>query len=129
MHINKYYIQIHIKFFCNGGRAIYRPCIYLPSYDISLFLLSLLISSLQVRRWSLWLAEMSGGGYLKKSWPELVGTPGHYAHDMIHKDRPDVQIPVLVVGTQVPPGFDDKRVRLFVHQDFNLKVALTPVVG
>jgi hypothetical protein len=73
-------------------------------------------------------SEMSGG-FLKTSWPELVGTPGHYAHDMIHKDRPDVQIPVLVVGTQVPPGFDDKRVRLFVHQDFNLKVALTPVVG
>ena len=73
-----------------------------------------------------------GGGYgeqQKTSWPELVGSPGHYAHDMIHKDRPDVQIPVLVVGTKVPPGFDDKRVRLFVHKDFNLKVALTPVVG
>ena len=68
---------------------------------------------------------MSSGGYQKTSWPELVGSPGHYAHDMIHKDRPDVQIPVLVVGTEVPPGFDDKRVRLFVHQDFNLKVALT----
>jgi hypothetical protein len=48
---------------------------------------------------------------------------------MIHKDRPDVQIPVLVVGTQVPPDYDDKRVRLFVYNDYNLKVALTPVVG
>ncbi|CAD6252065.1 unnamed protein product [Miscanthus lutarioriparius] len=66
---------------------------------------------------------------LKTSWPELVGSPGHFAHDMIHKDRPDVQIPVLVVGTQVPPDYDDKRVRLFVYQDYNLKVTLTPVVG
>ncbi|TVU33586.1 hypothetical protein EJB05_25411, partial [Eragrostis curvula] len=69
-------------------------------------------------------------GMSKTSWPELVGSPGEYAHDMIKKDRPDiVEIPVLLVGTQVPPGYDDQRVRLFVHPDFNHKVALTPVVG
>ncbi|CAD6252052.1 unnamed protein product [Miscanthus lutarioriparius] len=57
------------------------------------------------------------------------GIAGALRACMIHKDRPDVQIPVLVVGTQVPPDYDDKRVRLFVYQDYNLKVALTPVVG
>ena len=66
---------------------------------------------------------------LKTSWPELVGAPGQYAQAMIHKDRPDVQIMFRPVGTPVPPGYDDKRVLVFVYNDYNSKVAVTPVVG
>jgi hypothetical protein len=49
---------------------------------------------------------------------------------MIHKDRPDVQIVFRPVGTPVPPGYDDERASpFFVYNDYNSKVAVTPVVG
>jgi len=34
------------------------------------------------------------------------------------------------VGTKVPLDYDDKCIRLFVYNDYNLKVTITrPVVG
>jgi hypothetical protein len=55
---------------------------------------------------------MSGGGGGpnpdKVLWPELVGVPATPAVMKILQDRPDVAVEVL------PPGFNRKRVRVFI---------------
>ncbi|KAL5230492.1 hypothetical protein ABZP36_029268 [Zizania latifolia] len=52
----------------------------------------------------------------KSSWPEVVGLPGEQAKQIILRDRPDVRVFILLVGSQVTTEFDDKRVRVFVNR-------------
>ncbi|KAM0912777.1 hypothetical protein ACQ4PT_012588 [Festuca glaucescens] len=66
---------------------------------------------------------------VKLSWPEVVGWTLLQAMGKIHTDRPDVAFELHYVGENVPPGFHDKRVRLFLNRDPQGTVALTPVVG
>uniref|UniRef100_A0A0A8Y2Q2 Uncharacterized protein n=1 Tax=Arundo donax TaxID=35708 RepID=A0A0A8Y2Q2_ARUDO len=47
----------------------------------------------------------------------------------IHDDRPDVQVEAHWFGESVPPGFNDKLVRVFLNHDDLSTVAQTPVVG
>ncbi|KAF8685858.1 hypothetical protein HU200_043770 [Digitaria exilis] len=70
---------------------------------------------------------IGGGDELKTSWPEVVGMQLFFAAAKIHKDRADVTMEVHKVGEGVEPGYNDKRVRIFINNDAN--VALTPVVG
>jgi hypothetical protein len=65
---------------------------------------------------------------LKTSWPELLGSDVFIAWDRIQADRPDVSIEVDQFGVAVPPGFDDKRVRIFYYSASH-DVAATPTVG
>ncbi|KAL6654518.1 hypothetical protein ACP70R_007983 [Stipagrostis hirtigluma subsp. patula] len=68
-------------------------------------------------------------GVLKSSWPEVVDKPDHVAIPIIHRDRPDVYTQVIKLGERVEPGTDNKRVRVFVHNDEELTVAREPVIG
>ncbi|CAO2033854.1 unnamed protein product [Urochloa humidicola] len=71
---------------------------------------------------------VSGGGdELKMSWPEVAGMDILTALGRIREERPDVRMEVHRIGDPVEPGYDDKRVRIFINDDFT--VALTPVVG
>lgn len=63
----------------------------------------------------------------KMSWPELVGFPAAQAASQINKDRSDVSIEVIPVGTNVAPGYDAFRVR--VYFDTNGNVASIPMIG
>ncbi|CAL4971720.1 unnamed protein product [Urochloa decumbens] len=67
------------------------------------------------------------GGELKMSWPEVVGMDILTAAKRIHKDRPDMRLEFHRIGDPTEPGYDDKRVRIFIHDDYT--VAQTPVVG
>lgn len=73
-----------------------------------------------------------GGDLMKTSWPEVLGMGLSLAAGKIHGDRPDVVLQAYLVGT-VPaepgPGYDPKRVRIFVNKDATYTVAETPVVG
>ncbi|OEL23253.1 hypothetical protein BAE44_0015729 [Dichanthelium oligosanthes] len=64
---------------------------------------------------------------LKTSWPEVVGMDLFWAAAKIHSDRPDVLVEVHKVGDNSDPGYDPKRVRMFVDKDGI--VAQTPVIG
>nr|CAB3445409.1 unnamed protein product [Digitaria exilis] len=68
-------------------------------------------------------SRMLIGDELKTSWPEVL----FFAAAKIHEDRADVTMEVHKVGEGVEPGYNDKRVRIFINNDAN--VALTPVVG
>ncbi|KAF8677187.1 hypothetical protein HU200_046661 [Digitaria exilis] len=72
-------------------------------------------------------SRMLIGDELKTSWPEVVGMQLFFAAAKIHEDRADVTMEVHKVGEGVEPGYNDKRVRIFINNDAN--VALTPVVG
>ncbi|KAF8677184.1 hypothetical protein HU200_046658 [Digitaria exilis] len=73
------------------------------------------------------MLQTGGGGELKTSWPEVVGMELFWATVKIHFDRVDVEIEVHKVGDGGEPGYNDKRVRIFINNDAN--VAQTPVVG
>uniref|UniRef100_A0A804PE82 Uncharacterized protein n=1 Tax=Zea mays TaxID=4577 RepID=A0A804PE82_MAIZE len=49
----------------------------------------------------------------KTSWPEVVGWPAAAAVTQINSDRPDVAIEVVPDGTNVPPGYNALRVRVY----------------
>uniref|UniRef100_A0A0A9G8I7 Uncharacterized protein n=1 Tax=Arundo donax TaxID=35708 RepID=A0A0A9G8I7_ARUDO len=63
---------------------------------------------------------------LKTPWPEVVGMAGLLAGIRIHDDRPDVQVEAHWFGESVPPGFNDKLVRVFLNHDDLSTVAQTP---
>ena len=63
----------------------------------------------------------------KTSWPELVGSPYFRAGLIIWLERRDVTVIFFTVGDTPPPGFDPKRVVVFV--DANQRVAFTPRIG
>ncbi|KAK3140561.1 hypothetical protein QOZ80_5AG0402630 [Eleusine coracana subsp. coracana] len=60
----------------------------------------------------------------KAEWPELVGRTIKEAEEKIKADRPDLNVQVVTVGTDVTGEFDDKRVRIWVDT-----VATVPRVG
>ena len=66
---------------------------------------------------------------VKLLWPEVVGWMLLQAMGKIHTDRPNIAFELHYVGENVTPGFDDKRIRLFVNRDSQGTVALTSVVG
>jgi diphthamide synthase subunit DPH2 len=63
----------------------------------------------------------------KTAWPELVGSPYFRAGLIICFERRDVTVVFVVVGDTPPPGFDPKRVVVFVDAD--QRVAFTPTIG
>ncbi|KAK3152027.1 hypothetical protein QOZ80_2BG0153380 [Eleusine coracana subsp. coracana] len=66
----------------------------------------------------------------KTEWPEVVGWPATAAVTQINSDRPDVAIEVIPVGTNVAPGYNPSRVRVYFDtSDSRGPVAYTPVVG
>ncbi|GJM94328.1 hypothetical protein PR202_ga10966 [Eleusine coracana subsp. coracana] len=68
--------------------------------------------------------DASCGGEKKTSWPEVVGLPVKEAKEIIQKDRPDVHVVVVPVGSPVTMDLRTDRVRIFVDT-----VAQTPTVG
>lgn len=70
---------------------------------------------------------MSGANPEKTSWPELLGVPATLAAQKIALDRPDVAVEVLPPGAPLTPGFNPKRVRVFIT--LSGLVASIPVVG
>ena len=66
------------------------------------------------------------------SWPEVLAMMVPAAVEKINADRPDVTIKLLPVSaaSTVPPGYDDKRVRVFfdVYQSY-VFVVKEPFVG
>nr|CAB3448681.1 unnamed protein product [Digitaria exilis] len=71
---------------------------------------------------------IGGGGdhRQKTSWPEVVGMGFLWAAMKIRIDRSDVDVEVHKVGDSVEPGYNNKRVRMFIY---NGVVAQTPVIG
>jgi hypothetical protein len=66
----------------------------------------------------------------KTSWPEVVGWPASAAVTQINSDRPDVAIEVVPAGTNVAPGYNASRVRVYFDAgDATGPVLYTPVVG
>ncbi|KAF8677188.1 hypothetical protein HU200_046662 [Digitaria exilis] len=65
----------------------------------------------------------------KTSWPEVLGWPVYPAMQRIRQDRPELWIEVHRAGESVPPGVNNRRVRVFVNLDAGHTVAQTPVVG
>ncbi|KAG0531461.1 hypothetical protein BDA96_04G024800 [Sorghum bicolor] len=66
----------------------------------------------------------------KTSWPEVVGWPAAAAVTQINSDRPDVAIEVVQDGTNVAPGYNAFRVRVYFDAgNANGPVLYTPVVG
>jgi len=63
----------------------------------------------------------------KASWPEVVGWPAAQAVTQISSDRPDVAIEVVPDGTNVAPGYNALRVRVYFGTSG--AVLYTPVVG
>ncbi|KAG8085047.1 hypothetical protein GUJ93_ZPchr0010g7348 [Zizania palustris] len=63
----------------------------------------------------------------KSSWPEVVGLPGEQAKQTILRDRPDVRVFIIPVGSAVTRDFDEKRVRVFVNSAGI--VAQVPMIG
>ncbi|KAM0849636.1 hypothetical protein ACQ4PT_053604 [Festuca glaucescens] len=64
---------------------------------------------------------------LKTSWPEVVGMTATPAVFHIKTDRPDVAVEVLPQGAPLTPGYNDKRVRVFL--DDRGIITQTPVIG
>ncbi|KAL5231738.1 hypothetical protein ABZP36_030514 [Zizania latifolia] len=60
----------------------------------------------------------------KTEWPELVGRTIKEAKATIKKERPDLKIEVVTVGTSVTEEFNLKRVRIWVDT-----VAEIPRIG
>jgi hypothetical protein len=66
----------------------------------------------------------------KTSWPEVVGWPAAAAVTQINSDRPDVAIEVVPDGTNVPPGYNALRVRVYFDAaNASGPVLYTPVLG
>ncbi|CAD6252079.1 unnamed protein product [Miscanthus lutarioriparius] len=66
----------------------------------------------------------------KTSWPEVVGWPATQAVTQINSDRPDVAIEVIPDGTNVAPGYNALRVRVYFDAgNASGPVIYTPVVG
>ncbi|EES06206.1 hypothetical protein BDA96_04G025200 [Sorghum bicolor] len=66
----------------------------------------------------------------KTSWPEVVGWPATAAVTQISSDRPDVAIEVVQVGTNVAPGYNALRVRVYFDAgNATGPVVYVPVVG
>ncbi|KAM0850981.1 hypothetical protein ACQ4PT_049361 [Festuca glaucescens] len=63
----------------------------------------------------------------KTSWPEVVGMAATPAVMKIMTDRPDLSVEVLPPGTQLLPGSNPGRVRVFI--DALGAVSKTPVIG
>jgi hypothetical protein len=64
----------------------------------------------------------------KTSWPEVAGWPAPATQ--INSDRPDVSIEVIPVGTNVVPGYNPGRVRVYFDATNSWgPVVYTPVVG
>nr|CAB3445412.1 unnamed protein product [Digitaria exilis] len=57
---------------------------------------------------------IDGGDELKTSWPEVVGMQLSPAARKIRGDRADVVLEPHLVGEVPGPGYDPKRVRIFV---------------
>jgi hypothetical protein len=64
------------------------------------------------------------------SWPEVVGWPAAEARTQIKSDRPDVAIEVVPEGTNVTPGYNALRVRVYFDTFYASRpVVYVPVVG
>jgi len=64
------------------------------------------------------------------AWPEVVGWPAAAAIMQINSDRPDVAIEVVQDGTNVAPGYNAYRVRVYFDAgNASGPVLYTPVVG
>ncbi|GJN18865.1 hypothetical protein PR202_gb06074 [Eleusine coracana subsp. coracana] len=63
----------------------------------------------------------------KTSWPEVVGWDELPAGIWIANDRREVTVQFLNLGETRPPGYNPRRVIVFV--DATLHVALTPLLG
>ncbi|XP_073357830.1 subtilisin inhibitor CLSI-I-like [Aegilops tauschii subsp. strangulata] len=71
--------------------------------------------------------KMAPPSHRKTSWPEVVGMPATPAVMKIMTDRPDLSVEVLPPGTNLLPGANPGRVRVFI--DALGAVTKTPVIG
>jgi hypothetical protein len=60
----------------------------------------------------------------KTEWPELLGRTIKEAEEKIKADRPDLNIKVVTVGTNVIDDFNESRMRIWVDT-----VLETPKIG
>jgi hypothetical protein len=60
----------------------------------------------------------------KTEWPELLGRTIKEAEEKIKADRPDLNIEVVTVGTNVIDDFNESRIRIWVDT-----VAEIPKIG
>jgi hypothetical protein len=66
-------------------------------------------------------------GDAKSSWPELLRATSAAAKQKILRDRPDVRVIVLPVGSFVTADYNPKRVRVFINSSGY--VAKVPTIG
>lgn len=65
---------------------------------------------------------------VKSYWPELVGEPWRAARDVIERERPDISVYPLRVGSITTMDYDLTRVWLFYDPETEL-VHYTPKAG
>ena len=64
------------------------------------------------------IGSRDGFGSLRTEWPELVGKPAQAASEMIHADRPDVNIFFIKTGAVAPESdHSESRVLIWVERD------------
>ncbi|EOA14315.1 hypothetical protein CARUB_v10027484mg [Capsella rubella] len=63
----------------------------------------------------------------KSSWPELIGTRGEYAKEVIERENPKMGAVIILDGTAVPEIFICSRVYVWVN-DLGVVVQV-PTIG
>ncbi|KAL1191319.1 Inhibitor of trypsin and hageman factor [Cardamine amara subsp. amara] len=63
----------------------------------------------------------------KSSWPELMGTKGEYAKEVIERENPKMKAVIILQGTGIPEIFICARVLVWVN-DYGIVVQI-PVNG
>ncbi|ESQ44674.1 hypothetical protein EUTSA_v10003305mg [Eutrema salsugineum] len=51
----------------------------------------------------------------KSSWPELMGTKGEYAKEVIERENPKMKADIILDGTAIPEIFICSRVIVWVN--------------
>lgn len=63
----------------------------------------------------------------KNEWPELEGVTVNDAKNAILKDRPDLEVVLVIQGSTITTDYNEKRVRIFYDPETNTVVGVAKI--